>query len=519
MFMAASVAIIASCDDDTTPVLELENAASLNAITPSEYVISKDNYAEQFPEISWEKASYGKGAIVNYELTLTNNATQKSVVIGETTNDTKLNLTNEQMNAFMAQTGAMPGKAGEYTVSMKSSTYKTYTNDASNTIKFTVTPYDPKTEGVTWAYAYVAENYPNWNFMKAYLIGDPDGDGKYEGFAQFDEDNATYAVLDGANPARVIAKDQKVETKGFVRIGVGADGSVEQSGSITWCLIGDATSGGWDKDTPMEYDATTRKWTCVTTLIDKELKFRNADDWKINLGSDGTENGLVAEGSNIKIAKAHGYIVTLDVTNAGKYTYSLEETDIEQSAASITMPGSFNNWNKDTEEYVLKSEARDFKFSGTYYIPSGAEFKLYDGSWLGVVGDMNWDENHTYASFVIGDGANMTVPVGGYFKIFVDSKKNTATMTKTGWEIIGSATAGGWDAGQVMDWDPDTKTWSIIATLTDGELKFRWDGSWDRNFGGALDALVEGGDNIAVKAGTYKIVLDEENKKATMTKE
>ena len=42
MFMAASVAIIASCDDDTTPVLELENAASLNAITPSEYVISKD---------------------------------------------------------------------------------------------------------------------------------------------------------------------------------------------------------------------------------------------------------------------------------------------------------------------------------------------------------------------------------------------------------------------------------------------------------------------------------------------
>lgn len=150
MFMAASVAIIASCDDDTTPVLELENAASLNAINPSEYVISKDNYAEQFPEISWEKASYGKGAIVNYELTLTNNATQKSVVIGETTNDTKLNLTNEQMNAFMAQTGAMPGKAGEYTVSMKSSTYKTYTNDASNTIKFTVTPYDPKTEGLTW---------------------------------------------------------------------------------------------------------------------------------------------------------------------------------------------------------------------------------------------------------------------------------------------------------------------------------------------------------------------------------
>ena len=519
MFMAAGVAMLASCDDDTTPVLELENAASLNALNPSEYVISKDNYAEQFPEISWEKASYGKGAIVNYEVTLTNNTTQKSVVIGETTNDTKLDLTNEQMNAFLAQTGAMPGKAGEYTVSLKSSTYKTYTNDASNTVKFTATPYDPKTDGVTWAYAYVAENYPDWDFTKAYLIGDPDGDGYYEGFAQFDGNNATYAILDGADPSKVLASGKTVENKGFVRIGVGADGNVNQTGSIKWCLIGDATSGGWEKDTQMEYDATTRKWTCIAMLSDKEFKFRNADDWTINLGSDGTENGLVADGSNVKVTTAHGYIVTLDVTNAGKYTYSLEETDIEQSAASITMPGSFNGWDNATEEYVLTSEARDFKFSGTYYIPSKAEYKLYDGSWLGVVGDMNWNTDHTYASFVIGDGANMTVPVGGYFKIFVDTKKNTATMTKTGWEIIGSATAGGWDTGQVMDWDPDTKTWSIVATLTDGELKFRWDGAWGSNFGGSLDALEQDGANIAVKAGTYKIVLDVNNKKATMEKQ
>ena len=519
MFVAAGALMFASCDDDTTPVLELENAATLNAIN-GDCVITKANYSEQFPEISWEKASYGKGAIVNYEVTLTNNETQKSVVIGETTNTTKLDLSNEMMNSYLAQTGAFPGKASQYTVSLKSSTYSTYVNDASNTISFNATPYDPKTDGVTWKYAYVAENYPNWDFTKAYLIGDPDNDGYYEGFAQFDNNNTTYAILEGADPSHVIAKDKTVEKKGFLKIGVKADGSVEQSDPLTWCIIGDATSGGWDKDTEMEYDATTRTWSCIAMLSDKELKFRNENDWNTNFGSDGTENGLVKDGQNIKIAKAHGYIVRLNITNAGKYTYSLEETDIEQSAASVKLPGSYQNWKLDDENiYTLASESRDFKFTGTYYFDKDVEFKINDGNWLGAVGGVNWDSDYKNGSLVLGEGDNIKIPVAGYWRIFADTKKATATLTRTGWEVIGSATADEWNSGQLMDYDPASKTWSITLTLKDGEIKFRWDGAWAQNFGGALDALEQDGANIAVKAGTYKIVLDVNAKKATMTKQ
>jgi starch-binding outer membrane protein SusE/F len=48
------------------------------------------------------------------------------------------------------------------------------------------------------------------------------------------------------------------------------------------------------------------------------------------------------------------------------------------------------------------------------------------------------------------------------------------------------------------------------ATLFDGEIKFRENNDWGNNFGdtGADGTLDAGGDNIAVTAGNYKIVID-----------
>ena len=100
-FLAVGVLALASCAEDTTdPVLELRQAATLNAVTPADITITKDNSTAQFPDITWEKANYGSGAVVNYTVTLTNNSSQKSVVIGETGN-TKLSFTNAEMNTIL----------------------------------------------------------------------------------------------------------------------------------------------------------------------------------------------------------------------------------------------------------------------------------------------------------------------------------------------------------------------------------------------------------------------------------
>ena len=69
-----------------------------------------------------------------------------------------------------------------------------------------------------------------------------------------------------------------------------------------------------------------------------------------------------------------------------------------------------------------------------------------------------------------------------------------------------------------MTYVPEDNTWTITVTLTDGEIKFRWDGAWDINYGGSLGSLEQGGANIAVSAGTYTIVLNPDAKTATMKK-
>ena len=499
--LAAGVFAFASCSEDTTdPVLELRQAATLNAITPADITISKDNSAEQFPDITWEKANYGSGAVVNYAVTLTNNSNQKSVVIGET-GDTKLSFTNAEMNSILASIGAYPGQAYDFTVA---------------------TPYDPNVDDIDWPYAYVAVGYPDWDYTKAYLIGDPDGDGVYQGYVQFNDATA-FAILDGKDITKVLAQGQEMtdEGKGFVEVTLDADGTVSLSVPCnTWGVIGDATSGGWSDDTKMEYDANSRLWTVVTSMTANEFKFRANSDWTINYGGDGvTENGLSRNGANIKVPKESAYIITLDLTTAGKYTYAMEETTIELSSAFMTLPGSYQGWSPEAESaYRVVSETRDFKYSGAYYFAAGTEFKFYDsGSWIGIVGDISWNDTHTKGDFVIGDGANIVIDESAFYKITADTKKMVASLGKTGWEVIGDATAGGWDKGQVMDYDPETDTWSTVITVNDGDIKFRWDASWTINLGGDLNALTQDGPNIHISAGTYKIVLKANNNTATIT--
>lgn len=522
IFLAATVLAMVSCSDDITdPVLQLRHTATLNPVSPSDVVITKDNKSENFPEISWEKANYGAGAVVNYEVTLTNNSNQESTVIGET-GDNKLTFTNSEMNSILAKIGAYPGQSNDYTVSLKSKAFDNAQDSASNTVSFKATAYDPNTDNIDWPYAYVAVGYPDWDFTKAYLIGDPDGDGVYQGYVQFD--NATsYAILDGKDVSKVLASNQTVtdEGKGFVEVTLNPDGSVSQSVPCNkWGIIGDATSGGWSSDTQMEYDENTRLWTVITSLTPNHFKFRANNDWTINYGGDGaTEFGLAPSGSDISVANESAYIVTLNLTNAGKYTYSLEETTIELSSAFMTLPGSYQGWSPEAESaYKVTSEARDFKYTGSGYFDAGTEFKFYDGgTWIGIVGDITWNDDQSKGDFVIGDGANIVIPNAGYYKITADTKKMVASVAKTGWEIIGDALPDGWDKGQLMTYDPATQTWSITATVNDGDLKFRWDASWTINLGGDLNALTQGGPNIHVSAGTYKITLDANNNKATIT--
>lgn len=80
----------------------------------------------------------------------------------------------------------------------------------------------------------------------------------------------------------------------------------------------------------------------------------------------------------------------------------------------------------------------------------------------------------------------------------------------TNWGVVGSATANGWDGPDQPFYKSTANASELVAyvTLKGGDIKFRQDNKWDVNLGGSNGTLTQGGANITVKAGTYRITFN-----------
>ena len=90
-------------------------------------------------------------------------------------------------------------------------------------------------------------------------------------------------------------------------------------------MIGAATPGGWDNDSPFVYDDATK--TLVIESIDltaTEFKFRANNDWALNIGLDpATGEFKYGSDTNFKVTTAGKYKVVLDLSKSPNYTYKL----------------------------------------------------------------------------------------------------------------------------------------------------------------------------------------------------
>jgi len=91
------------------------------------------------------------------------------------------------------------------------------------------------------------------------------------------------------------------------------------------------------------------------------------------------------------------------------------------------------------------------------------------------------------------------------------SAANTTIGAAANWGLVGSATTNGWDGPDMSLYETGTTdVYQGYFNLNDGEIKFRRDNDWGFNFGddGADGTLEDGGANIAVSSGLYKVTLD-----------
>ncbi len=127
--------------------------------------------------------------------------------------------------------------------------------------------------------------------------------------------------------------------------------------------------------------------------------------------------------------------------------------------------------------------------------------------------------------------AKFTVAEDGMYHVVFDTELMKVAIAKVNWGVIGGATPGGWGDNTPFTasaFDLNAMTFEIASvTMLENEWKFRYSNGWkiildadfdlgngnagvkvNSNFGGAFDALVPGGDNIAnATYANYKITM------------
>ena len=352
-------------------------------------------------------------------------------------------------------------------------------------------------------------------------------------------------ILCSQNKSRAsVARDINVESKVSVNLASGDAVAINTVGTTTaklkpsptpaidangYYMLGEVNGNNWDPKNPVWMTKVSDGvyQLKVTTEKDKNyFKFYEgskfeSNNWDvINTGvmgceKDGSED---ASGTIYYTGDSWGTPQSMVIVGTGTWIVTLDMNNLSYSVGKpiLYMAGDANGWDHSD---VLNSND-GVHFTGYMYLnQNGFKFSTQP-NWKGTSYGADFDTAPDAGNIVIAEEA-------GFYQVDVDLSAKTYTLTPFTIGIIGNATPKGWDGDTNMTYYPEERCWELKnVELTNGEMKFRSNHSWDDpnpNWGGTLDALVQKGDNIKVaEAGTYDIKLEvnwaEGTAKCVMTK-
>ena len=283
-----------------------------------------------------------------------------------------------------------------------------------------------------------------------------------------------------------------------------------------WSLIGVINEDtSWSVDVDM-VETSPGLWVSPVVTINGEFKIRFNKDWDVNRGgklqSLDLPFAVENNGDNITVpTPGEKYVVT--------YYAAAEAVVVQNVSTSWSLIGQVDgsNWDKDiimhkTGETTWSAAC---KVSGEYKLRFGADWSVNRGA-SGAMAPLDG-----YYSFgLAADGANLKLDEGCYAFVY-DSATEKLDVYPT-WGLIGDVFGTGWSADFLMYRDADGNFVYSNAVLG-GEWKLRFNGGWDVNRGGKLEALdtpfaVENnGSNIASPgAGLYNVVYNSKEETVTV---
>lgn len=196
---------------------------------------------------------------------------------------------------------------------------KTKPNDLATTVVWNYADYNGTATVVNYSIEFAAAGT---KFASPVVVAT-----STDRFKNFTVNELNAAALNAGFPPFVASSiDVRVKST------VGTTGSVEQTSNFytikltpypawpDWGIIGSATPTGWDSDTNLNYDLTTKTYSITINMVPGAYKFRLDDGWGTNYGSNSSTGGaLVLNGSDISITVAGSYKITADF-NAKTYT-------------------------------------------------------------------------------------------------------------------------------------------------------------------------------------------------------
>lgn len=209
-----------------------------------------------------------------------------------------------------------------------------------------------------------------------------------------------------------------IDTEGFT---ASAEAVFSVAEDFTIGLIGSATAGGFDAETPMERDESNFDlWTISSIdLTAGAVKFRKNNSWDVNWGGSDFPVGVAEPGTfdnNIPVSEGGEYRVTF---NSSTLEYSFTQLSGIPPVVSIIGSATPGGWGADTnmelvegseEEYVINSVELT-STEGLNPDDVGVKFRQ-DNAW-----DVNWGSDVFPTGTATLSGPNIQIPTTGMYKI------------------------------------------------------------------------------------------------------
>ena len=335
-----------SCEKEEDRAIAHPGTAPALTASATNLVLNQEDKDQNAVTFTWNKSNFGYPAAVNYTLQFgkkgDNFATFET--LNAETNLTR-SLTVNELNNYAAKLGLQPAAAGEMEVRVKSSITDLFEPVYSPVTTVMVTPF---VDIVDYPAMYLPGGYQGWAPVTAAKIVTVSNDNTYEGYVNLPDANTEFKITPAPNwdndygvdaettdpekPNEItgILKEKggniKVTSPGYYKVNADLTAKTFSVTKTTWGVIGDATAGAWDADQDLTFDPVTQTWNATLPLTVGKLKFRANDAWDLNFGDNDPANGFLKYGgADISVTEAGNYQITLDLSVAGNYRYTLKK--------------------------------------------------------------------------------------------------------------------------------------------------------------------------------------------------